>query len=204
MSFRATATGIFYIVTTTEIMNILVYGIGMITHITPAICTTDKTAENMLSCIFFLRCSAFCSCCELLYRFPSITVNDWLVNILEDFPILHRVINTGFVLEVFGIGLEIDDITTVFLLSQYLLNSSFTPLIRVRLCFLTATVQSFTLPISHGDKNLSVLQFSCNSFVTHTLKAHSVNVPDYFCSFCINYPFLFVLRRFQISVWWLR
>ena len=107
-------------------------GIGMITHITAAIRTTDKTAEDMLSCILFLRCSAFCLCRMLLYRFPSITVNNRLVNIPEDFPILHWIINTGFVLEVFGIGLKVDNITTVFLLAEYFLNSSFTPLVARR------------------------------------------------------------------------
>lgn len=41
----------------------------------------------------------------------------------------------GFVLEIFGIGLEIDDVSAVFLLGEDFLHGGFAPLIRIGLCF---------------------------------------------------------------------
>ena len=64
-----------------------------------AIATVKKAREDAFLLVLVLWRSAFGLFHKLLHLLPSITVNDRLVNILEDSPILLRVLNSCFVSE---------------------------------------------------------------------------------------------------------
>ena len=65
----------------------------------PAISAIKKAREDAFLLVLVLWRSALGLFHKLLYLLPSITVNDRLVNVLEDCPILLWVLNARFVAE---------------------------------------------------------------------------------------------------------
>ena len=63
----------------------------------PAISAVKKACENAFLLVLILWRSALGLFDELLHLFPRVTINDRLVNVLEDRPIFFRVLNSGFV-----------------------------------------------------------------------------------------------------------
>ena len=82
----------------------------------PAISAVKKAREDAFLLILILWRSAFGLFHKLLYLLPRVTVNDRLVNVLEDCPIFFWILNSGFVAEGFRCAFEVDDVTAVFLL----------------------------------------------------------------------------------------
>ena len=105
----------------------------------PAISTVKKARENAFLLVLVLWRSALGLFHKFLHLFPSITINDRLVNVLEDRPIFFRVLNSGFIAKGLGSAFEIDDVTAVFLLREHLGNGRLAPLVRIGLRFLTAS-----------------------------------------------------------------
>lgn len=65
----------------------------------PAISTIEKARENAFLLVLILGRSALGLFHKLLYLLPRVTVNDRLVNVLEDCLIFFRVLHTCFVSE---------------------------------------------------------------------------------------------------------
>ena len=135
------------IVGTVEILDIVVALVEMIIQVVTTIRTDQQTAENVSLPILGFALTDLSAL--FLDLFPDYTVDDGIMDVFEDQPVLPVIIDPLLILVGFGIGFEVDNITAVFLLTEDFLNSSLTPLIRVRLCFLTAFVKAFTLPICH-------------------------------------------------------
>ena len=87
------------VVGTTELLNILVYGVYVRPQPATAISTVEQITKHILWSIIRFRCSAFGFLGEFLYRFKGFTVNYRLVNILAYRPIFFGVRDTGFVLK---------------------------------------------------------------------------------------------------------
>ena len=66
-----------------------------------AISAVKKARENAFLLVLILGRSALGLFHKLLYLLPSVTVNDRLVNVLEDRPIFFWVLNARFVTERF-------------------------------------------------------------------------------------------------------
>ena len=81
-----------------------------------AISAVEEACENTFLLVLVLWRSALGLFYKLLYLLPSITINDRLVNVLEDRPIFLRVLNSGFIAEGLGSAFEIDDVTAILLL----------------------------------------------------------------------------------------
>ena len=64
-----------------------------------AISAVKKARENAFLLVLVLWRSALCLFYKLLYLLPSVTVNDRLVNVLEDRPIFFWVLNSCFISE---------------------------------------------------------------------------------------------------------
>ena len=64
-----------------------------------AISAIEKARENAFLLVLVLGRSALGLFYKLLHLLPSITINDRLVNVLEDCPILLWVLNARFVAE---------------------------------------------------------------------------------------------------------
>ena len=62
-----------------------------------AISAIEEAREDAFLLILVLGRSALGLFHKLLYLLPRVTVNDRLVNVLEDSPILLWVLNSGFV-----------------------------------------------------------------------------------------------------------
>ena len=70
------------------------------------------------------------------------------MGILKDDPIFFRILQSRLILERFGIGLEIDDISAVFLTAEDLFHCRFPPFVGVGLGFLPSSAYSLGLPVS--------------------------------------------------------
>ena len=96
----------------------------------------------------WLRRTALCFLNDfLLHLFKGISVDDRLVNILEDHPVFLRIITASLVFEGLGIGLKIDDITAILLLRKNFADGAVFPPIRIRLRFLSAPADPFFVPV---------------------------------------------------------
>ena len=126
-------------------MNILIDCVRMVTELTVAVPTEQQIAEYAFLAVFRLWCAAFGFGYERLYLFEITPCNNRLVNILEYCPILRIVRKSCFVLKRLRTGLEVDYVTAVFLLRQNLLNCCLAPFVWIRLCFLSASRQTFRL-----------------------------------------------------------
>ena len=123
----------------------------------PAIGTVKQVTEHIAFPIFRLRITAAGFAYKLLYLFKGFTVNNRLVNILENHPFIFGICISRFILEWFGAGFKIDDIAAVFLPGEDFGNAGFAPLVRIRLCFFAASRQTLALPICHRHKHLAFL-----------------------------------------------
>ena len=200
MSSRTLSTIINFVVGTSEIVNFFIRSACVVSHFTVAISAIYQSVKYTPFAIFFFRSPTLCFWNKLLYGFKCFSVDYRLINILEYSPILFGVFISCFVFKWLGICFEIDNISAILLLRKNFLNSCLTPFVRIGLCFLSASVQSFGPPISHRNKHFVFLQFSCNGFVAFTVEAHFEYAFHNGCGFRVNYPFLFVFRRFHISV----
>ena len=81
------------------------------------------------------------------------------MNILEDDPVFFRVINTGLILEGFGVGFEVDHIAAVFLLRQDFANGAVFPTAGVWLRLFAAPADAFFVPIRCAVENRRVSDF---------------------------------------------
>ena len=79
------------------------------------------------------------------------------MDVLEDDQVFFRILQSRLILERFGIGLKIDDIPTVFLTAKNLFHCRSPPLVGIRLCFLTVSVNALGLPVGSAVQNFSLL-----------------------------------------------
>ena len=114
-----------------------------------AISAIQEIGEDTFLHAVILGLAAFGVLGKFLYSLPSLTVNDGFMNVPKDRPILLWIVYPRLVTEGLGVCLEVDDVTTILLLSEHLGYGSLTPLVRIGLCFLTASAHAFTLPICH-------------------------------------------------------
>ena len=99
-------------------MNVLIARVGMMPELAVAVRAVEIIGQKMLRTVFCLRRTAFCLFDLSLYLLKGIPVNDRFMLVLENYPVFLRVLDTLFVFEVLGIGLEIDYISAVFLLME--------------------------------------------------------------------------------------
>jgi len=168
--------------------------------LTASIGTIKQVTDHILLSATFLWCSPLRSFSQLLHSFKGLTVDNRLVYTLEYYPIPLRIVESGFVLERLGVGLEVDDVAAIFLLCEDFRNRCFCPLVRIGLRSLSASSKSFGLSIRHGYHHFVLLQNSCDGFVSLTLKTHTEYISHYLCCFRINYPPFLVVRGFQITI----
>ena len=181
-------------------MDFLVVCICVIPKLAAAIGTIKKIAKHILLAVLLFRSTALCLYDKRLHQLKIITVNNRLVNVLENHPVFFRIIVAFLILVWFGISLEVDYIAAILLLSENFGDSGFAPLVFVRLCYLTAFSDTLFLPIRHRNQHLAFLQNTGNRFVTLAFKRHFENVTHDLCRFGINNPLLRVIGRFNISI----
>ena len=110
---RGTGPPVALVVGTVEILDIGVALVEMEVEVIAAIGTYQKAGEHIALPIVSAALAYFPPL--LLDLFPHGTVNDRLMHILENDPILTVILYAFFVLVGFGVGLEIEDITAILL-----------------------------------------------------------------------------------------
>ena len=88
-----------------------------------------------------------------LNLFPDGTVNNWLMHILKNGPVLTVIGNPLFVLVRLGIGLEVQDISAILLHSQHTDDRSGSPLRCQLLCSFSRLSDTFFQPVSSWGKD---------------------------------------------------
>lgn len=109
-----------------EILDFRVALIEVEMQIAAAVCADKQAREHIVYSVAgtaFAHFSAF-----LLYLFKHGTLNNWLVNILEHYPIFRVVMNPLLILVGLGVGFEVQNITTILLLVQKMGNRGAIPL----------------------------------------------------------------------------
>ena len=124
--------------------------------------TYKKVTKDIFITVFRLRVSVFAFFDKSLYRFKGFTVNNRLVNILENLPVFFGILKPFLVLKALGVGFEVYNITAIFLTDKNLTYGRAFPFVRVRLYLFTASAYASLLPIRGAILYSSVLQGSCN------------------------------------------
>ena len=84
---------------------------------------------------------------DLLYPFKRRSVDDRLVDILEDHPVFLIVRDPPFVSEVLGVGLEVYEVAAILLISEDLTYRYALPKARIFRHLVTTTFYSSVVPI---------------------------------------------------------
>ena len=108
-----TAPTVALIVGAVEILDLRVALIEMEVKIAAAISTDQKAGEHVVLTFVGAALADFAPL--LLHLLKNRPFDDRLVDILEDDPILTVILQPLFVLVGFGVGLEVENVTTVFL-----------------------------------------------------------------------------------------
>ncbi len=184
-----------------EIMDVLVLRVGVIPHFASAVRTAKEVAEDALRAVFLFRCALFRCTQHFLHLLVGLAVDDCFVLVLEHQPFLFRVVDTAVILERLGVRFEVQHIAAVFLPLQDLIHGIRLPLVRIRLRFLSAAVDTFGRPVRRTVEMLFILEYSCDSVLAVALKIESENLLDDCRCVGINDPMLLVLRVLHITVW---
>ena len=115
MPCRASAAIVLRVVGATEIVNVLVDRVGVIPQFFVAVAAVEQVAENAFRAVLLFGCAVFGVAEHLLHLFVGFTVDDRLVDILKNQPVLFRIVNAAVVFERLGMRFEIDHIAAVFL-----------------------------------------------------------------------------------------
>ena len=164
MPGRTSPTIILDIVRTREIVYRLVDGIRMIPELFVTITAVEIIGQQMLFSVVALRSTALRICVDLLHPLKHRSVDDSLMNILEDHPLIRVVRQPSLVAEVLGIGLEIDYITAILLISQDIPYRDAFPVIRL-VDLLSASFDTSFFPICCRSQYLAFGQDTCDRFV---------------------------------------
>ena len=109
----STAPMVALVVGAVEILNFRVSMVEMEVKIAAAVSTDQKAGEHIVPAIVGTALADFAPL--LLHLFKDRSLNNRLVDVLEDNPILTVILQPLFVLVGFGVGLEVENVTTVFL-----------------------------------------------------------------------------------------
>lgn len=120
-----TGTTVAAIVGTVEIFDIVVALVEMIIQVVTTIRTDQQTAENVSLTILGFALTDLSAL--FLDLFPDYTVNDGLMDVFENQPVLPVIIDPLLILVGFGISFEVENITAILLDRQHLHNGGLAP-----------------------------------------------------------------------------
>ena len=126
--------------------------------------------------------------------------NDWLVDILEDDPILTVILQSLFVLVGFGVGLEVENVTAILLQRQDFGHGGTVPLGSGLLLSLSGALDALFQPIGTWGKDFVLFKLGCNLFRSVALQGHAVNPPNHLGGFVIYDPLFRIVGVFDVTV----
>ena len=111
---------------TTEKLDVVVVLVEVKIEIAAALRAFQQAGEYA-GCLRDRRLFAACPFLERLHLFPSLAVNDGLMDIEKYRPVFLRVFDPLFHLVGLGVAFEVDHITAVFLQGEDLLDGGVSP-----------------------------------------------------------------------------
>ena len=137
---------------------------------------------------------------ERLHLFPSLAVNDSLMDIEEDRPVLLRVLNPALHFIGFGIAFKVDDIATVFLRGQNLLDCGVPPFCGLHGAFGAASACTPAAPVV-GRVDDPIRTEGSGSFSQPVpVQRHAVDTAYHLGGLRINHPKARVVRVFDVAI----
>ena len=141
---------------------------------------------------------------ERLHLFPSLAVNDSLMDIEEDRPVFLRVFDLLFHLVGLGVAFEVDDIAAVFLQGEDLLDGGMPPLGRLHGAFRPATARPTAAPVVGGIDHTIGGKAGGDFRQPVTLQRHAVDPAHHLGGLRLYHPKAGIVRVFNITVGWRR
>lgn len=152
-------TGI--VVLTAEILDVVVFLVEVEVEIATALGAFQPPGEHawLLGNGGVLAAGSFL---HGLHFFPCGPVNDRLMDIEKDSSVFLRVFNAPFHFVGFGIALEVNDISAVFLQGENFLDGGMSPFGRLQRAFGATAVDALAPPIVGGIDDAINSQSVCN------------------------------------------
>ena len=143
---------------------------------------------------------AACPFLECLHLFPSLAVNDGLMDIEKDCPVFLRVFDPLFHLVGLGVAFEIDHITAVFLQGEDLLDGGVSPFGRLHGAFRPTPACSTVAPVVGGIDHTIGGKAGGGFRQPVPLQRHAVDPSYYLGSLRLHYPKAGIVWVFDITV----
>ena len=148
MRFAALAiTGV--VILATEKLDVVVVLVEVEIEVAAALRAFQQAGEYA-GCLRDRGLFAACPFLERLHLFPSLAVNDGLMDIEEDCPVFLRIFDPLFHLVGLGVAFEVNDIAAVFLQGEDLLDGGMPPLGRLHGAFRPAPARPTAAPVVGG------------------------------------------------------
>lgn len=173
----STAPTITFVVGTVEILDLWVSLIEMEVKIAAAISTDQQTGEHIVLIFVGTALADFAPLLLRLLEYRSF--DDRLVDILEDDPVLTVILQPFFVLVGFGVGLEVENVTAVFLQRQDFCHGGTVLLGSGLLLTLSGLLDALFQPIGTRGKDFIPFKLCSDLLRSVALQGHAANPPNH-------------------------
>ena len=137
---------------------------------------------------------------ERLHLFPSLAVNDSLMDIEEDRPVFLRVFDPLFHLVGLGVAFEVNDIAAIFLQGEDLLDGGVSPFGRLHGAFRPTPTRPTAAPVVGGIDHAIGGKAGGNFRQPVPLQRHAVDPAHHLGGLRLYYPKAGIVRVFDITV----
>lgn len=193
-----TSPSVALVVRAVEIFDIRIALIEMEVVIAAVIGTHQQAGEHIALSIVSTVLADFST--FLLHLLPYSTINDRLVDIFENDPILTVIFNTFFILIGFRVGLEIEDITAILLQGEDFDDRGAIPFCRELLLALPRPLNTLLKLIGPRGEDTVPFKLSGNLLRPKPIRGHAVYAPHDLGRFIIHNPTLRIVRVLDVTV----
>ena len=137
---------------------------------------------------------------ERLHLFPSLAVNDSLMDIEEDRPVFLRVFDPLFHLVGLGVAFEVNDIAAIFLQGEDLLDGGVSPFGRLHGAFRPTPTRPTAAPVVGGIDHAIGGKAGGNFRQPVPLQRHAVDPAHHLGGLRLYYPKAGIVWVFDITV----
>ena len=203
VSADAAAAVVTGVVGAAEKVDVPVDGVGVVPQLFAAVGTAQEVAEDALGAVDLLGLPGLGGGQQLLHLLEGGPVDDGLVAVREDQPVLPGVVDALVVLEGLGAGLEVDHVAAVLLSVEDTVDGRALPLAVVGLGLLAAAPDALGGPVGGAVKVPLVLHDPGDGVGAVALQIQLEDLPHHRRGVRVDDPVLAVLRVLLIAVGWL-
>lgn len=202
---RIAGAAVALIVGAVEILEVGVRVVDIEIELAPAVGAIEKAGKHIL--FHRLWRSPFCTFPDTLHHFPCLTVNNPLMDALENRMIFLRVFVAPLILEGFGVGLEVYHIPHIFAGVEDFIDCGLAPIVGAvfeRTALFSASADTLAFPVFRGSKDLLLFQSVCYAVFAQAIYTQFVDIAHDFGRVLVHDPAFWVCRVFYVPVQGLR